>query len=177
MERLFLFGVLISAGALSASAQMPDPPLDPPLKETDFKHWAFQRPLRPKLATTTNRNPIDHLILKKLDEKGLTLSRPAGQLELLRRVTFDLTGLPPTTEEIDQFLREARSKPEAAYEAVVDRLLASPHYGERWAQHWLDVVRYAESNGYEGDAERPSTGAIAIMSFVPSMTTSPSTAS
>src|SRR6185369_11891829 len=73
----------------------------------------------------------------------------------IRRVTFDLTGLPPTPEEVDDFLRAAGAKPQAAYEAVVERLLASPHYGERWGRHWLDLARFAESNGYEFDEPRP----------------------
>src|SRR5205085_6433672 len=76
----------------------------------------------------------------------------ADRATLLRRITFDLTGLPPTPDELSQFLHDASPD---AYHKVVERLLASPHYGEQWAQHWLDVVRYAESNGYEADSERP----------------------
>jgi hypothetical protein len=91
-------------------------------------------------------------ILARLEKAGLRPSPAAGRAALLRRVTFDLTGLPPTPRELADFLQDTRTD---AYVRVVDRLLASPHYGERWAQHWLDVARYAESNGYEGDAERP----------------------
>jgi hypothetical protein len=121
------------------------------------RHWAFQPPIHPKLPAVRDpewiRTPIDAFILAKLEEKGLAHSGPADKLTLLRRVTFDLTGLPPTVAEIAAFEKDDRPD---AYERVVDRLLASSHYGERWAQHWLDVVRYAESNGYEGDSERPS---------------------
>ena len=98
------------------------------------------------------KNPIDAFVLARLDKAGLKPSTPAGRVALLRRVTYDLTGLPPTLKELDDFLADDRPD---AYARVVDRLLASPHFGERWAQHWLDVVRYAESNGYEHDGERP----------------------
>jgi hypothetical protein len=93
-----------------------------------------------------SKNPIDRFIFAKLQSKGLKPSPPADRRELLRRVTIDLTGLPPTPAEIDAFLADRRPD---AYERVVDRLLASSAYGERWARHWLDVVRYGESNGYE----------------------------
>jgi hypothetical protein len=98
------------------------------------------------------RTPVDAFILARLEQAGLEPSPPAERATLLRRVTFDLTGLPPTPAELDDFLNDHRLD---AYARVVERLLASPHYGERWAQHWLDVVRYAESNGYEVDGERP----------------------
>src|SRR5262249_15688952 len=98
------------------------------------------------------RTPVDAFVLARLDAAGLRPSAAADRAALLRRVTYDLTGLPPTPEELDAFLKDTRSD---AYVRVVDRLLASPHHGERWAQHWLDVVRYAESNGYESDGERP----------------------
>jgi hypothetical protein len=110
-------------------------------------YWAFQAPVRP-LAPRT----IDGFIRDALAAKGLRLSPPAGREQLLRRVTLDLTGLPPTPGEIDLFLAD---RAPGAYERAVDRLLASPHYGERWALRWLDVVRYADTNGYELDAERP----------------------
>src|SRR5262249_9192524 len=97
-------------------------------------------------------NPIDAFILHALEEEGLSPNRPADKLSLLRRVTFDLTGLPPTLAEQQAFLQDA--SPEA-YQKVVERLLASRHYGERWAQHWLDLVRYAETDGFNQDAHRP----------------------
>ena len=98
------------------------------------------------------RNPIDAFVLSELEKKGLSLNRPADRRALLRRVTFDVTGLPPTPEEVKAFLADASPD---AYDKVVRRLLASPAYGERWGQHWLDVVRFAETNGYEHDLERP----------------------
>ncbi|MCE9530754.1 MAG: DUF1549 and DUF1553 domain-containing protein, partial [Planctomycetes bacterium] len=152
MVRLFLLTPLVLSVACAKGAE----PIEPPLKDTDRAHWAFQKPLRPEIPRVKNstwvKTPIDAFILAKLEAKGLTPTKPAERLTLLRRVTFDLTGLPPTPDEIDAFINDNRPD---AYERLVDRLLASPHYGERWAQHWLDVVRYAESNGYEGDAERP----------------------
>jgi hypothetical protein len=119
-------------------------------------HWAWKPPARPAAprvrAAGWVRNPIDAFILAKLEAAGLAPAAPAGREQLLRRVTFDLTGLPPTPAEINAFL--ADRSPDA-YVKVVDRLLASPHYGERWGRHWLDLVRYAESNGYEHDEARP----------------------
>src|SRR5436853_122279 len=84
------------------------------------------------------------LIRAKLERKGMTPAPPAGKRELMRRVTFDLTGLPPTPEEVAVYMADRSPN---AYEKLVDRLLASPHYGERWARYWLDLVRYADSNG------------------------------
>ncbi len=103
------------------------------------------------------RTPIDRFILAKLEEKGLTPNAPANWEKLLRRAYFDLHGLPPTVEEIQAFSKEMLSaKPQAAYEAMIDRLLESPRFGERWARHWLDTVRFAESGGYEFDGNRPN---------------------
>ena len=99
------------------------------------------------------RNPIDAFILQKLEEKGIKPGPPADKMTLIRRVTFDLTGLPPTPEEVEAFIAD---KSADAYEKVVDRLLASPHYGERWARHWLDAARYAESDGFRADEYRPN---------------------
>jgi hypothetical protein len=135
----------------------PAEPLDEPTITTkDREHWSFKPPVRVKPPAVGDaawvRNPIDAFILARLDKAGLKPSPAADRATLLRRVTYDLTGLPPTPKELDDFLND--NKPDA-YARVVDRLLASPHYGERWAQHWLDVVRYAESNGYELDGDRP----------------------
>ena len=119
------------------------------------KYWAFQRVERPAVPASPDawvRNPIDALILPNLRQKQLEPSKALGPIRLIRRVTYDLTGLPPTPAEVDAFLKD--QSPEA-YEKVVDRLLASPHYGERWASKWLDVVRYADTNGYELDQDRP----------------------
>src|SRR6185369_14783830 len=91
-------------------------------------------------------HPIDHFIRAKLSDNGLSPAPPADPRTLVRRLYFDLTGLPPSPEEIDAF---AKDPSDDAYEKLVDKLLASPHYGERWARHWLDVVRYGESDGFE----------------------------
>jgi Protein of unknown function (DUF1553)/Protein of unknown function (DUF1549) len=99
------------------------------------------------------RNPIDQFILSKLEAKGIQPAPPADKVTLLRRATFDLTGLPPTPEEVDAFLADRTPK---AFETVVDRLLASPQYGERWGRHWLDLARYAESEGFKADETRPN---------------------
>ncbi len=133
-------------------------PADPGAAGADTKNkpelWAFVAPKRPALPQVANRtgNPIDAFVRAKLAAQGLALSDPADKLALLRRVTFDLTGLPPTITEQDAFLKD--DAPDA-YEKVVDRLLASPRYGERWAQHWLDVVRFAETDGFKADDHRP----------------------
>src|SRR5207244_8760224 len=114
-------------------------------------------PIRPPTARVRAaervRTPIDAFILAKLESKSLTLAPDADRTTLLRRVTFDLIGLPPTPEEVDAFL--ADNAPDA-YERLVDRLLASPAYGERWGRHWLDVVRFAQTNGDERDDEKPN---------------------
>jgi hypothetical protein len=117
--------------------------------------WAFQpvaRPAVPAAGGTWARTPVDAFVLEALREKGLRPSAEEERARLLRRVTLDLTGLPPAPAEVEAFLKDSRP---GAYERVVERLLASPRYGERWAQRWLDVVRYADTNGFELDAERP----------------------
>jgi len=126
------------------------------VNEKTQAHWSYrpmQDPAVPevKLAEWV-RNPIDAFVLEKLESSGLEPAEVGSRAELLRRVSFDLTGLPPTLEEIRAF--EADSSPDA-WQKQVDRLLASPAYGEKWARHWLDLVRYAESNGFERDADKP----------------------
>ena len=105
-------------------------------------------------------NPIDAFVLKTLAEQKLTPSKPAEPQELIRRLYYDLIGLPPTPEEVEAFVRGAQQEPAgtkpSAYERLVDRLLASEHYGERWARHWLDVVKYADTHGYDKDKLRPN---------------------
>jgi hypothetical protein len=118
--------------------------------------WAFtavKRTEPPADATGWAVGPIDRFILAKLREQDLSPAGPADKRTLLRRVNFDLTGLPPTPEEMDAFL--ADDSPDA-YEKIIDRLLASPRYGERWGRHWLDVVRYADTGGFEGDYLYPN---------------------
>ena len=120
-------------------------------------HWAFKKPVRPELPRVRNqrwaRNEIDYFVLAQLEEKRLTPSKPADRATLLRRLKFDLLGLPPSPEEMQEFLHD---KTLGSYEKWVERFLASPHYGERWARHWLDVVRFAESSGFETNVARDS---------------------
>ena len=119
------------------------------------QHWAFVPPRRPDVPRVKNsawpRNNIDRFVLKRLEEAGLAPAPEADKGTLLRRVTLDLTGLPPTLKELDDFLAD---RSEGAYERVVDRLLDSPRYGEKMAMQWLDAARYADTNGYNNDEER-----------------------
>src|SRR5215213_538128 len=119
------------------------------------QHWSYVKPVRRQPPAVRDerwtRTPIDRFVLARLEAEGLAPSPEASKEALLRRVSLDLIGLPPTPPEIDAFV--ADTAPDA-YERVVDRLLASPHYGERWARPWLDLARYADSNGYEKDALR-----------------------
>jgi hypothetical protein len=137
-----LFGVLAAAAA-----------------EPTFHHgdWPFNSPTRPTPPNIANQNwatnPIDQFVAARLEAAGLQPNPAADKATLLRRVTYDLTGLPPTTAELDTFLAD---KSDGAYTRVVDRLLASPRFGERWAQHWLDLVRYAETDGFKADQLRPN---------------------
>jgi hypothetical protein len=123
----------------------------------DRAWWAFQPVREPAPPDVDDRGwsrgPIDRFLFARMQAEGLTPAAEAGKLTLIRRATFDVTGLPPTPPEIDAFL--ADTSPDA-YERLIDRLLASPHYGEHWARHWLDLVRYAESDGYRVDHYRPS---------------------
>ena len=118
-------------------------------------HWSFQpiaNPAPPQVEGNASvRNPIDAFIIARLSEAGISPSIEADKTTLIRRLTLDLTGLPPSIEEVDAFLADTS---DAAYDRLVDRLLSSPHYGERWGRHWLDVARFAESNGYTIDSAR-----------------------
>ncbi|HWB98334.1 MAG TPA: DUF1549 domain-containing protein [Bryobacteraceae bacterium] len=125
-------------------------------QKSDRTFWSFQPVKDYPVPEVKNKawvkNPVDAFILAKLEEKGLTPAKPADKLSLLRRATFDLTGLPPTPKEMEAFLED--SSPDA-FAKVVDRLLASPQYGERWGRHWLDVARYADSTGADEDIRYP----------------------
>jgi mono/diheme cytochrome c family protein len=123
------------------------------------QHWAYRHPMRPALPdvhkTDWVRTPIDRFVLARLEKEGLSPSPPAPLETLVRRVSLDLVGLPPSPAEVDAVLADAaRDGVEAAYERLVDRLLSSPHYGERWARPWLDLARYADSHGFEKDLPR-----------------------
>ncbi|MEX2262208.1 MAG: PSD1 and planctomycete cytochrome C domain-containing protein [Bryobacteraceae bacterium] len=141
----------IKASAEDAAAQLAK------LEETEIppearKYWAFQKPLRhpvPPLAP----HPVDAFLLETLKDKGLKPAPAADKRTLLRRAYMDLAGLPPTPVEVDEFLED---KSPYAWENLIERLLASPAYGERWGRHWLDVARYADSNGFEHDFTRPN---------------------
>ncbi|NOT58935.1 MAG: DUF1549 domain-containing protein, partial [Acidobacteria bacterium] len=127
--------------------------------KVESKHWAFIAPQRPALPAVKNkalnktwtRNAIDQFILARLEQEGLTPSPEADRVTLLRRLSLDLIGLPPTPEEVDAFVKDLSPN---AYEKQVERLLASPHYGERWGRLWLDAARYSDSDGYEKDKPR-----------------------
>jgi hypothetical protein len=120
------------------------------------RHWAFQkrsRPAIPKVAGALVRTPVDAFIIDRLRKEGLRMAPPADRATLIRRVYFDLTGLPPAPAEVAAFVAD---KSPDAYPKLVEKLLASPHYGERWGQHWLDVIRFAETDGFEYDTHRPN---------------------
>jgi hypothetical protein len=137
-----------STSQLAALEDMPIPP-------EARKYWAFQKPIRyPVPAVSADlRNPVDRFLEKTRREKGLKAAPRADRITLLRRAYMDLIGLPPTPVESAEFL--ADNSPHA-WERLIDKLLASPHYGERWGRHWLDVARYADSNGFEHDFDRPN---------------------
>lgn len=144
-----LLGITAGTSAWCAS------PESKPFTAQDRNYWAFQPVRRAAPPQVRNgawvRNPIDAFILQRLEGEGIAPGPHADKVTLLRRVSFDLTGLPPTPEDVQNFLADQSPN---AYERVVDRLLASPHYGERWGRHWLDVARYAESDGFRADEPR-----------------------
>jgi hypothetical protein len=150
--------LLMIAAALAGDQPTQPGTVAPPEKFTAEQrgHWAYQPVQRAELPAIKEsgwvRNAVDRFILAQLEEMGVRPSDEADRVVLIRRVTFDLTGLPPSPDEVAAFLADHRAD---SYERVVDRLLASPRYGERWAQHWLDLAHYADSNGFELDAERP----------------------
>lgn len=142
-----------TAERLVAMKQMEDKRV---ITDKDRAFWSFQKPQRPpvphtRTLTSPRVNPIDAFLRAKQEEKGLEPAPPATASDLIRRLTFDLTGLPPKPEEVEAFVNDRSPD---AYTRLVERLLDSPRYGERWGRHWLDVVRYADSDGYEYDAIR-----------------------
>ncbi|MBL6763536.1 MAG: DUF1553 domain-containing protein [Verrucomicrobiae bacterium] len=122
-------------------------------------HWAFQPVRRPEVPVVaglvSEANPIDAFILRQLGEAGMGFAPEATAERLIRRMALDLIGLPPKPDEVEVFVKAFSSDPERACSALIDRLLESPHYGERWGRHWLDVARFAETDGFEHDAVRP----------------------
>ena len=118
------------------------------------EHWAFQRPVRsPLTAAGRFTHPVDRYLEAARRDAGVSAAPPAERLTLLRRAYLDLTGMPPTPEQVDEYLADTAR---GAWERLIDRLLDSPHYGERWGRHWLDVARYADSSGFEQDYTRPN---------------------
>lgn len=146
MQRLFSCLCLIALSAHAAAPSM----------DEGRKHWAFRPVTNPPPPAVKNaswpQNDIDRFILAKLEAAGLQPSPEADRATLIRRVTLDLTGLLPTPEEVETF---AKDESPQAYEALIDRLLASKHYGERWGRHWLDLARYADTSGFHNDLDRP----------------------
>ncbi|MGZ4972717.1 MAG: DUF1549 domain-containing protein, partial [Limisphaerales bacterium] len=149
LQRTFLpmLGIVFALLASSLGADTKLPPLSNPAARN---HWAFKAPVRPALPAVKNQkwvhNPIDRFVLARLELEKLAPSPQADRVTLVRRLHLDITGLPPSLKEVDDFV--ADRSPDA-YEKLVERLLASPHYGERWGRHWLDAARYADSNGFE----------------------------
>jgi mono/diheme cytochrome c family protein len=140
----------IAGGAAITRDEPKELPVGFSLSPLDLGHWSFQPITRPAVPHVrgTVRNPIDAFLLAKLEAKGLGFGPEADRRTLIRRASFDLLGLPPTPAEVQAFLSDTSN---AAYENLVDRLLASPHYGERWGRHWLDVAGYADSEGFSGE--------------------------
>ena len=142
-------------------------PQDPLVTDKDRQFWAFQTPRRPTTPAVQHqdrvRNPIDAFVLSKLEAKGLSLAPEADRQTLIRRATFDLTGLPPEPAEVAEFVA---SKDPQAYEKLIDRLLASPRYGERWARYWLDLAGYADSEGGKLAADLPRPVAFRYRDYV-----------
>ncbi len=138
-------------------AEVPTKRIVPQVNAESMKFWSFQPVKRSAIPVVQKsdwvKSPIDAFVLAKLEANHLTPAPPADKAVLLRRAYFDLTGLPPTPAETEAFLKDSASN---AFEKIVDRLLASPRYGERWARHWLDVVRYADTNSFERDGLKPN---------------------
>ncbi len=154
MRKILFSGMLVFSALLAAETIAPLGTYKP----AERRHWAFvkrSQPEVPKFASAADRtwarNPVDAFILARLKKEDLRPSPPADRATLIRRVYFDLTGLPPTPRDVAQFVAD---KSPDSYTKLVDRLLDSPHYGERWGQHWLDVVRFAETDGFEYDTQR-----------------------
>jgi Protein of unknown function (DUF1553)/Protein of unknown function (DUF1549) len=161
MRWLIAFGCLFAASAsLHADERIDLAALDATIKPEARKHWSFQPVKSVAIPAVKNaawvQNPIDAFVLAKLEEKGWKPSPAADPRAIHRRVHLDLTGLPPTIAEQEAFLIAHAANPQTALDRVIDELLKRPTYGERWGRHWLDLARYAESNGYERDGLKPS---------------------
>lgn len=166
-ERLPVAQIELLKRWIDAGAHWPEPagatnagPGELVVTDEDRQHWSFlpmkHHPVPRVKNPQAARNPVDHFILARLEEKQLSLSPEASPAKLVRRIYFDLIGLPPTPAQASAFASAHARDAQAAIAKLVNELLASPHYGERWARHWLDVARYADSNGQEGDQDRPT---------------------
>ncbi len=158
-QQIAVFKAWIDSGAEWDSKVALTAPVAPEKKFTDGqrRYWAFQPVVKPSVPKSADakwaKTPVDAFILDQLEKKSVRPNPISDKITLLRRATLDLTGLPPTPEEVQSFL--ADDGPDA-FAKVVDRLLASPHYGERWGRHWLDLARYADTNGFKTDEVRPN---------------------
>jgi hypothetical protein len=154
--RFILVLVLAACGPIAAVASEASQTPPASLQGASHPHWAFQQTERPPIPATRSsgwiRTPIDAFILARLEKENLVPSPEADRRTLMRRLSFDLLGLPPRIEDVEAFVADERPE---AYELLVNHLLASPHFGERWGRHWLDLARYADSDGYEKDTVRP----------------------
>ena len=150
IEKWVLAGLPMSETKAAAADHKPKGGV---VTEEAKKYWAYQPVTKPAVPAGDAANPIDRFLDAARSAKGLKPNPPAGKVALVRRLYYDLTGLPPTPAQVDAFVNDSSPK---AFESLIDSLLASPHYGEKWGRHWLDVVRYAETNGYERDGPKPN---------------------
>ncbi len=145
------------AGVTLAAPAVQSPTAEKKFTDAQRKYWAFQKVVKPAVPSVKNRSwirtPIDAFILAKLEERHIKPNPPADKVTLIRRAYFDLIGLPPRPEQVQAFLSDPSPQ---AFEKVVSELLASPHYGERWGRHWLDLARYADTQGFKADETRPN---------------------
>lgn len=151
--------LVLAATGIGTAEDEPVHYIEPPLDQYDRDHWAFQPVKRVSVPKNSEegidwcRNSIDNFVFRELEKHKISPQPTASRRTLIRRVSFDLTGLPPTPQEVNAFLSDTDNDP---YEQLVDRMLKSARYGERWAQHWLDLARFAETDGFEHDKVRPN---------------------
>ena len=145
-----LLALALAASSPGATARVAG---ELPFTDHQRQHWAFQPAASPEVPATGHANPVDAFVAARMADHGIAPGPMADRVRLIRRATFDLHGIPPTLSEVEAFLVD---RSPGAFERVVERLLASPRYGERWARHWLDLARYAESEGFKSDETRPN---------------------
>ncbi|MDE3196599.1 MAG: DUF1549 domain-containing protein, partial [Acidobacteriota bacterium] len=150
--RLWIDQGLVWDGAAPGMTSNGDVTLDDPIRPEERAYWAFQLPMKAPLPKAAE-NPIDAFVFAALEKAGIPHAQRADKATLVRRAYLDLIGIPPAPAETEAFLNDPSPD---AWEKLIDRLLASPHYGERWARHWLDAARYADSQGFEHNFDRPN---------------------